>query len=77
MAGAYSKGALMKEFVLANVVNCPVCGAPVKLRKNASKDFQVACTRCEARTGWGKKTEVVITWYNMVIQHWRNAGVLK
>lgn len=67
----------MKEEILQNVAPCPICGAPVKLRKNASKDFQVACTQCQARTGWGKKTDTVITWYNMVIQHWKNEGHLK
>lgn len=67
----------MQTIRIANLMKCPVCGAKAVLRKNASKDFQVACTKCECRTSWQRKTEAVITWYNMTHQLWRNQGKLR
>lgn len=66
----------MKEYQLANIIHCARCGAEPILRKNASKVFQVRCPQCQARTGWKRKTDAVISWYNMMIQYMRNNGTL-
>lgn len=62
----------MKAIRIEHIINCPVCGSPVTLLKNASKDFQVRCMQCGARSGWKRKTDAVIQWYNMVIQYTRS-----
>lgn len=47
--------------------SCPACGAKAVLRKDSTKRFQVACSKCGCRTGWKPKTEAVIDWYNLVL----------
>lgn len=66
----------MKISTLTNIIPCPRCGNEPVLRRNASKLFQVRCEHCHARTGWKRKTDAVIMWYNMVIQYMRNNGTL-
>lgn len=66
----------MKETHVSGLINCPVCGNEPVLRCNASKLFQVKCKTCGARTGWHRKTDVVVMWYNMVIQYMRNNNTL-
>jgi len=66
----------MKTINTRALHKCPICGARAILRKNASKEFQVTCTKCECRTNWYRKTDAVITWYNMMIQLWKNEGKL-
>lgn len=64
----------MKIIELNNVIACPLCTFEPELLRNASKDFQLRCPNCGARTGWGKKADVIIQWYNMVFQYLRNTG---
>lgn len=66
----------MKENTINGLIDCPVCGHQVVLRCNASKLFQVRCPKCYARTGWKRKDQAIITWYNMVIQYMRNNNTL-
>jgi len=66
----------MKTIAIKDIIPCPMCGKRATLRKNASKEFQVACTKCECHTGWYRKTDAVIAWYNMIIQLWKNTGKL-
>lgn len=54
----------VKKIEIEGLRNCPVCGSKPVLRRNASKRFQVHCTKCDACTGWKDKTEAIITWYN-------------
>jgi len=44
--------------------NCPACGSPAVLRKNASKRFQVHCKNCDWCTAWTSKPESIVKWYN-------------
>ena len=62
----------MKIIRTRGLHKCPVCGGRVQLRKNASKEFQVKCTQCEAKTGWMRKTDAVIQWYTLIIQYLKN-----
>lgn len=62
----------MKEFTLKNIIDCPVCGSSVILRRNASKDFQIYCPTCKAHSEWMRKADTIIQWYNMVIQYQKN-----
>lgn len=62
---------------IENVIACPVCGSNVALYRNASKDFQIRCQKCGARTGWRTKTNAVIEWYNMVLQYMKNKAASK
>lgn len=56
---------------------CPFCGSDnVVIRKNASKDFQVYCKKCEAHGGWTTKPQAIINWYSMAINYWKNNGQL-
>lgn len=56
---------------------CPFCRSrKVHIRKNASKDFQVECTKCGAHGGWYTKPQALIQWYSMGIQYWINNGML-
>lgn len=66
----------MRETSLSGLITCPVCGSQPVLRCNASKLFQVRCPKCYARTSWKRKTDAVITWYNMCIQYMRNNNTL-
>lgn len=66
----------MKESTVAGIIKCPVCGSTPVLRCNASKMFQVRCPKCYARTGWKRKTDAVVMWYNMVIQYMKNNNTL-
>ena len=66
----------MKELKIANIIHCPRCGHEPVLRCNASKLFQVRCPKCYARTGWRRKTDAVVMWYNMIIQYMRNNNTL-
>lgn len=59
----------MKTIRIAKIAKCPVCGGRPKMLKNASKDFQVRCTQCEFKTGWMRKTDAVIAWYNALIKY--------
>lgn len=62
----------MKTININDIAPCPLCGYEPELLRNASKEFQVRCPNCNAHSAWGKKTEIVIEWYNMVIQYLRN-----
>ena len=66
----------MKRVTVRGIRNCPLCGAKAVVNKNASKDFQVACSKCGCRTGWYTKPEARATWYNQMIQLWENDGRL-
>lgn len=44
--------------------NCPMCGGPAHLRKNASKRFQVKCKKCRCCTAWTSKPLAIVLWYN-------------
>lgn len=55
----------MKRLEIRNIKVCPICGAEVYLRKNASKDFQVMCPGCGFKTGWKTKPDAIIEYYNM------------
>lgn len=57
----------MKIIPIKNLAKCPLCGAKAQMRKNASKDFQVACTKCDCCTGWDTKPNAIVRWYNMII----------
>lgn len=35
------------------------------MQKNAAKRFQVKCKACNFRTGWERKCDAIISWYNM------------
>lgn len=54
----------IKRIDVEGLRNCPVCGKKAILRRNASKRFQVHCTKCSACTPWRDKTDAIITWYN-------------
>lgn len=57
---------------------CPFCGSNnVIIRRNASKEFQVHCYNCGSHNGWDTKTQTIINWYAMGIQHWKNTGALR
>lgn len=64
----------MKLIKVRDLAKCPVCGSKAFLRKNASKDFQVACTKCKCRTIWTTKPNALVQWYNMTLQILRNNG---
>lgn len=66
----------MKTIKQESLHRCPLCGAKAVIRKNASKDFQIACTKCYCHTGWSTKPEAIATWYNNMIQMWKNNGQL-
>lgn len=55
---------IVKTEKIIGLRNCPMCGAPAVLRKNASKRFQVHCRKCQCCTTWTNKTEAVVKWYN-------------
>lgn len=58
-------------------LQCLFCGGKkVRIRKNASKKFQVECTSCGAHTGWYTKPQSIIQWYNIGIQYWKSKGYL-
>lgn len=61
----------MKVVDTNDIAACPLCGFEPELLRNASKDFQVRCPNCGARTGWYTKSTAIIQWYNMVIQYLR------
>lgn len=54
----------MKYEEVAGLRNCPICGARALIRKNASKRFQVKCTKCNCCTAWTSKPQAIISWYN-------------
>lgn len=62
----------MKVVNTPDLVACPLCGFVPELLRNASKDFQVRCPNCNAHTGWGKKVDMIIQWYELVFQYLRN-----
>lgn len=66
----------MKTITIRGIRNCPICGAKAIMRRNASKDFQVSCTKCAFNSGWTTKPYALIAWYNMTIQYWQNIGKL-
>lgn len=66
----------MQEKKIRNLMPCVLCGAEVVLRRNAAKMFQVMCPCCGAHTSWGRKSDVIITWYNMSLQLMKNNGQL-
>lgn len=57
----------MRTIRIARIAKCPVCGGRPQMLKNAAKQFQVRCTNptCAFKTGWMRKTDAVISWYNM------------
>ena len=55
----------MQNIRIAHLAKCPICGGSAKLRKNAAKRFQVACSKCRFRTAWERKCDAIISWYNM------------
>lgn len=59
----------MKVIRIARIAKCPVCGGLPQMVVNAAKRFQVRCKSCEFRTGWMRKTDAVISWYNMSNQY--------
>ena len=54
----------MKTMKIIGLRHCPVCGAPSVMRKNASKRFQIHCTKCTCCTSWTDKASAIIKWYN-------------
>jgi len=66
----------MKTITIKGLAKCPMCGAKAMMRRNASKDFQVKCSKCEFQTGWRTKPEAIATWYNLMIVYWKNTGKL-
>lgn len=57
----------MKTLKIKDLANCPMCGAKAIMRKNASKDFQIACTKCDCHTGWTTKPDAIVRWYNITL----------
>lgn len=55
----------MKMIRIAKLAKCPVCGGQPMMQKNAAKRFQVKCKACNFRTGWERKCDAIISWYNM------------
>lgn len=55
----------MKTINIAKLRKCPVCGGLPRMTKNAAKRFQVSCRNCTFRTGWMRKCDAIISWYNM------------
>lgn len=62
----------MKVVDTPDITACPLCGFTPELLRNASKDFQVRCPNCGAHTGWGRKADMIIMWYEMTITYMRN-----
>lgn len=66
----------MQTIKVNEIRKCPLCGSKAIMRKNASKDFQVKCSKCEFQTGWRTKPEAIAVWYNLMIAYWTNNGYL-
>lgn len=54
----------MKYEEIPELRNCPICGSHAIIRKNASKRFQVKCSKCNCCTAWASKPQAIISWYN-------------
>lgn len=57
---------LKDDIIIKGLPNCPVCGKPVFVRKNASKRFEVYCKNCHSHSRWANKTDAIIDWFLMV-----------